>query len=89
MAGEKGSCRERAKGWSHFALQNAARPCILTKARGLRKGLVAILLCKIAARPCVLDCSGNPFFPGTGKKDWSGKPGLRREAPQMRQNSEL
>jgi hypothetical protein len=29
------------------------------------------------------------FFSGTGKKDWSGKPGLWREAPQMRQNSEL
>jgi hypothetical protein len=26
-----------------------------------RKGLVAILLRKIAARPCNLDCSGNPF----------------------------
>jgi hypothetical protein len=27
----------------------------------MRKGLVAILLRKIAARPCILDCSGNPF----------------------------
>jgi hypothetical protein len=26
-----------------------------------RKGLVEILLCKISARPCILDCSGNPF----------------------------
>jgi hypothetical protein len=25
-----------------------------------RKGLVTILLCKIAARPCSLDCSENP-----------------------------
>jgi hypothetical protein len=27
----------------------------------LRKGLVTILQSKIAARPCNLDCSGNPF----------------------------
>jgi hypothetical protein len=51
-----------------------------------RKGLVAILLRKIAARPCNLDCSGNPF--GFLPKDWSEKPGLRRFTPQMRQNSE-
>jgi hypothetical protein len=28
-----------------------------------RKGLVIILLCKIIARPCNLDCSGNPASP--------------------------
>jgi hypothetical protein len=41
-----------------------------------RKGLVAILLRKIAARPCNLDRSGNPFLPLRGKKDWSS--GTRR-----------
>jgi hypothetical protein len=25
-----------------------------------RKGRAEILLCKISARPCILDCSGNP-----------------------------
>jgi hypothetical protein len=33
-------------------------------------------------------CSGNPFLPLRGKKDWSGKPGFWREAPKMRPNSE-
>jgi hypothetical protein len=27
-----------------------------------REGLVIILLCKIIARPCILDCSGKPGF---------------------------
>jgi hypothetical protein len=40
-----------------------------------RKGLVAILLRKIAARPCSLDCSG--------------KPGFFCEAKKMRPNSSL
>jgi hypothetical protein len=33
---------------------------------------------------CARDCSGNTFLPLCGKKDWSGKPGFRREAPEMR-----
>jgi hypothetical protein len=39
-----------------------------------RKGLVTILRSKIVARPCNLDCSGNPGF-------------CRREAAKMRPNS--
>jgi zinc transport system ATP-binding protein len=41
-----------------------------------RKGLVVILLRKITARPCNLDCSGNPFLRLCREKDWSGKPGF-------------
>jgi hypothetical protein len=33
-----------------------------------REGLVIILLCKIIARPCSLDCSGNPFCPPQADK---------------------
>jgi hypothetical protein len=42
-----------------------------------RKGLVAILQSKIAARPCNLDCSGNPAgFAWANPRNCSEKPGF-------------
>jgi hypothetical protein len=59
----------------NFASQNYCSP--------MRQGLVVILLRKITARPCNLDCSGKPAgFAPANPRTWSGKPGPRpRERP--------
>jgi hypothetical protein len=49
-----------------WAFEDCKNHCQQVKVRNQpvgRQGLVAILLRKIAARPCVLDCSGNPASP--------------------------